>query len=406
MKIKIDQEFKSLIPPLSHDELGQLETNLMTDGCRDPLVIWDEESILLDGHNRLEICERRNIPYNTVRVSLLDREAAIAWIEENQLGRRNLTADQFRYFLGRKYERAKRQGARTDLTSGKNCPKLQTADVIAEQHGVSPRTVKNAASYARDLDKVTEIAGSGFKQSVLSGEGELTTSDIHELAESAEEIKDQGLRFSNEKEAEQWLKARRAEKTEERRKERLEKISEISKGNSEISVISRKFPVIYADPPWRYEHVESESRAIENHYPTMSLDEICALDIGSISTDDCVLFLWTTSPKLEESFRVIREWGFTYRTCAVWDKEKIGMGYYFRQQHELLLVATKGNIPAPEPSARVPSVFRYPRGLHSRKPEEVYSIIEGMYPTLPKLELFCRTPKAGWSVWGNQSEAA
>src|SRR5690554_1969323 len=104
--------------------------------------------------------------------------------------------------------------------------------------------------------------------------------------------------------------------------------------------------------------------------------------------------------------RVVREWGFTYRTCAIWDKQKIGMGYYFRQQHEILLVATRGSIPAPEPANRPGSVFSFKRGEHSSKPHEVAEMIEAMYPEFAKLEMFCRDPREGWDVWGNQSNAA
>lgn len=168
-----------------------------------------------------------------------------------------------------------------------------------------------------------------------------------------------------------------------------------------------KYRLIYADPPWRYEHIETESRAIENQYPTMSLDEICALDVPA--ADDCVLFLWATSPKLAESMKVIEAWGFNYRTCAIWDKEKIGMGYYFRQQHELLLVAARGSLPVPEPSDRVSSVIRIKSpGIHSRKPVQVIELLESMYPDFGKadrIELFTREPRAGWSFWGNEPEA-
>lgn len=163
------------------------------------------------------------------------------------------------------------------------------------------------------------------------------------------------------------------------------------------------YSLIYADPPWRYEHVKTESRAIENHYPTMSLDEIKALSVDSIAAPDCALFLWATSPKLAEAQEVIEAWGFTYRTCAVWVKDKIGMGYYFRQRHELLLVATKGSPPAPLPSARVDSVISAPRQAHSAKPVEVYSLLEVMYPNSSRVELFSRTPRAGWEAWGNQA---
>ena len=182
----------------------------------------------------------------------------------------------------------------------------------------------------------------------------------------------------------------------------MEKIAEISKGNAPLGAAER-YPVIYVDPPWRYEHAESESRAIENQYPTMSLDEIKEMEIGAIAFNDCILFMWATSPKLAEAFEVLQAWGFSYRTCAVWDKQKIGMGYYFRQQHELLLVAVRGNPPTPSPADRPSSVFSYPRGQHSAKPHEVYELIEAMYPTLPKLEMFCRSPRTGWGVWGNQS---
>jgi N6-adenosine-specific RNA methylase IME4 len=164
-----------------------------------------------------------------------------------------------------------------------------------------------------------------------------------------------------------------------------------------------QFPVIYADPPWRYEHVKTESRAIENQYPTMDLDDICALPVADIAQDDCILFLWATSPKLYESMKVLDAWGFEYRTCAVWDKEIIGMGYYFRQQHELLLVATRGEIPTPETHARPGSIFVERRSKHSSKPEIAYQIIETMYPDFAKVELFARNQREGWAAWGNQA---
>jgi N6-adenosine-specific RNA methylase IME4 len=101
--------------------------------------------------------------------------------------------------------------------------------------------------------------------------------------------------------------------------------------------------------------------------------------------------------------KVIEAWGFTYRTCAVWVKDKIGMGYYFRQRHELLLVATKGQPPTPAPSDRLDSVIEGDRIGHSTKPVSSYEAIERMYPTLPKGEMFCRQARDGWYAWGNQS---
>lgn len=132
----------------------------------------------------------------------------------------------------------------------------------------------------------------------------------------------------------------------------------------------------------------------------MSLEEICALQIPA--APDSILFLWATSPKLEEAMEVIKAWGFSYRTCAVWVKDKIGMGYFFRQKHELLLVARRGDFPSPSPENRPPSVIFSERTEHSRKPEEVYLIIEKMYPEASKIELFARTKREGWESWGNE----
>lgn len=187
---------------------------------------------------------------------------------------------------------------------------------------------------------------------------------------------------------------------ERKKRERVEKIVEISAGNEELKS-DKTYPVIYADPPWRYEFSKSDSRQIENQYPTMTLDEICALEIPA--GDDAILFLWTTSPKLEDSFKVVKSWGFEYKTCAIWDKKKIGMGYYFRQQHEILLVCKKGDIPAPDPANRPGSVFLFEREEHSAKPHQVAEMIEAMYPEFSKLEMFCRSPRHGWDTWGNQS---
>ena len=191
-------------------------------------------------------------------------------------------------------------------------------------------------------------------------------------------------------------------RTEKRRAERVKKLAEVSLCVEPLSELRQRFPVIYCDPPWEYEHAESESRAIENHYPTLTLAKVKQMAIETITTKDCVLFLWSPSPKLAEALGVIEAWGFTYRTCMIWVKDKIGMGYYARQRHELLLIATKGEPPTPAPVDRPDSVVEAARGKHSEKPKEFYEIIERMYPALPKVELFCRSPRDGWVSWGNE----
>lgn len=162
----------------------------------------------------------------------------------------------------------------------------------------------------------------------------------------------------------------------------------------------KAFGLILADPPWRYEHCEADNREIENHYGTATLDEISKHSPST--TDDAVLFLWATAPKLDEALGVMRAWGFLYRSCAVWDKQKIGMGYWWRIQHELLLVGVKGNPTCTPESERVSSIFSEPRGKHSQKPAAVYEWIERAFPELDKLEMYCRSPRKGWHAWGNE----
>lgn len=165
----------------------------------------------------------------------------------------------------------------------------------------------------------------------------------------------------------------------------------------------RKYEVLYADPPWLYEHAKTESRRIENQYPTMSAEELAALEVPA--SEDCVLFMWATSPKLSEAFDLMAAWGFSYRTCMVWVKDRIGMGYYARQRHELLLIGVKGEPGVPEPSDRPDSVMESPRGRHSAKPEAGYEVVERMYPGRVRVELFARTSRPGWDAWGNEVAA-
>jgi N6-adenosine-specific RNA methylase IME4 len=118
-----------------------------------------------------------------------------------------------------------------------------------------------------------------------------------------------------------------------------------------------------------------------------------------------VLFLWTTSPHLHEAFEVLGAWGFEYVSNVAWLKDKIGLGYWVRNQHELLLIARRGDMPTPPPANRPSSVINAPRREHSRKPDEAYALIERMYPTLPKIELFARSAREGWAAWGNEAPA-
>lgn len=262
---------------------------------------------------------------------------------------------------------------------------------------VSERTVATAA-------KVRDAGAPELVEAVETGKVSVSAAAVITELPKEEQVE---VVAHGEREILQRAKEINADKAKIRRAQRIERIAEINKGNTELGTQTR-YPIIYADPPWRYENppIGSTSRAIENHYDTMTLEDICALPVAKLAADDALLYLWATAPKLAECMKVIEAWGFEYRTNMVWDKVKIGMGYHARNQHEILLIAKRGEIPPPEAGKQPSSVYREERTEHSAKPAFFAEMIEAAYPTLPKIELFCRSPREGWAVWGNQSGAS
>lgn len=191
----------------------------------------------------------------------------------------------------------------------------------------------------------------------------------------------------------------------ERRAERERELA-----SAQTALPQKRYGVIVADPEWRFEPYSRETgmdRAADNHYPTNVTEVIAARDVGSIAADDCVLFLWATVPMLRDAMLVMEQWGFEYRSHAVWDKIHIGTGFWFRNRHELLLLGIKGSIPAPAMGEQFASVFTIARKEHSAKPDQFLELIEQYFPTLPKIELNRRgSPRAGWDAWGNEAQQA
>jgi len=165
---------------------------------------------------------------------------------------------------------------------------------------------------------------------------------------------------------------------------------------------TKKYKVIYADPPWEYGgSMNTSYGTADKHYPTMPLQDICNMPIVDITEDNAVLFLWTTSPCLEDTFKVINAWGFKYKASFVWDKIKHVMGHYNSVRHEFLLVATKGSC-TPEVMKLFDSVVSEERTEHSAKPETFRTIINTLYPSGNRIELFARNKTEGWNAYGNQ----
>ena len=163
-----------------------------------------------------------------------------------------------------------------------------------------------------------------------------------------------------------------------------------------------KYRIIYADPPWSYGNtMPDDFREQRDHYAVMSLDDICELPVKGLTTDDAVLFLWATSPILEECFEVINAWGFKYKASFIWDKVKHNMGHYNSVRHEFLLISVKGSCP-PDVQKLFDSVQTIERTEHSSKPSEFRQIINTLYPYGTRIELFAREKHEGWDTYGNE----
>jgi hypothetical protein len=175
MKFKIDPEFRDLLPPLTADEYRRLSAKIELETRAELVVaVVQGERFLVDGHNTLRVCQEKGLRYTVREVKLPTRELAIEWIVNNQLARRNLTDDARAYFIGRKYlERKKAEGRPAGGAEklGNTCPVPgNTAEAVAEEQGVSPRTVKNDATFAAAVDAAAEAHGPEAKAQILSGD--------------------------------------------------------------------------------------------------------------------------------------------------------------------------------------------------------------------------------------------
>jgi N6-adenosine-specific RNA methylase IME4 len=357
------------------------------DGVREP--IWLYEGQILDGRNRYRAALAAGVPCPT---RLYEGNDPLGFVIALNLQRRHLDESQRAMVAARLA--TMRQGTRTDLSPIGEMSQSKAADLL----NVGKRSVERAAAVHEhgDPDLIRAVETGNVKVSVAA--------DIATLEKDEQRAI---LARMDRGEILQAANVIRAERAQVRRAERIERMIEISKGNADLPT-DRTYPIILADPPWQYERPAFGilTRSEDEHYPSMALDEICALPVGDLASPNAMLFLWVSAPILAQGLEVIRAWGFAYRTGMVWDKQSSIPGRYVRQQHEHLLIARRGEFPMPLEKDRPPSVISTPRRGHSRKPDEAYAVIEQMYPDLPKIELFARNAREGWAAWGNQAPQA
>lgn len=363
--VKINKKYEKLVPPLLKEEFIQLKSSIQINGLYLPIII-NEENIVLDGHHRFKICKDLNIlpkfKLKKFENKLLEKKFVI----ESNLHRRHLKDYQkgllAKELLKIEQEEAKVKQKEAGKEFGENHPKSLPIELgkLSDRH--------DNESMSKTAKKVGLKSGEQLRR-ILKIENE-----------APEELKEKVRKGET--------SINYAYKTVNRQEK---------KANAE-PIPQGQFNVILADPPWKYDINTRGSP--DDHYDVMDDESIYNMKIPGAK--DCVLFMWGTAPKLPEALQVIESWGFTYKTNMVWIKDKIGTGYYFRGKHELLFVAVKGNPLIPEESDRPESVLIAPRTKHSKKPQEVYEIIERMYPNSKYLELFARNSRKNWKSWGNE----
>jgi N6-adenosine-specific RNA methylase IME4 len=354
-----------MFPAMSDEDMSRLVADIKENGLREPIVIFGD--MILDGRNRFSACMQAGVEPDFVMYA---GDNPLAFVVSKNMSRRHLNESQ-RAMLGARISSMKEEHAKLS--------QKVAADVV----NVSDRSVRFAQRVIKsgDEDLINKV-----------DRGDIPVSLAAKITDMPEDQRRKVLASTRPDTA--IKKVMR----ENRERELAEAISDLP---------DVQFGVILADPPWKFATYSEHGmdRSADNHYPTLNTDDICNLDVLSISAPNSVLFLWATAPMLPDAVEVMQTWGFSYKTHFIWVKDRMGTGYWARNQHELLLVGTRGNVPAPAPGTQWPSVIDAPLGAHSSKPELFHELIEELFPNLPKIELNRRgVPRAGWAAWGLEVE--
>lgn len=374
--MKIKEEFKNLIPALSVEEYKQLEENCLAEGIRDKILLWGD--VIIDGHNRYDIATKYDLKYETESKEFECEDDVKEWMINNQFGRRNLSNYQ-RSVLALELVSVFSARAKERMLSGNPVPKSEQGRTIEK--------VADVAKVGKDTIAKVKVIEAKATSEVKA---QLSTGEVS-INQAYQEIK----------------KEEKKEQQEVKKQDYKDKIETVSDNEFKVDIYNttEKFRVIYSDPAWSYNDKQDTPQlgGAAKHYNTMSVNEICSLPVKEISEKDSVLFLWVTSPLLEDAFLVIKAWGFKYKTSFVWDKVKHNMGHYNSVRHEMLLIATKGSC-TPDNKKLYDSVQSIERNdNHSEKPIEFLNIIDDLYNYGNKIEMFCRNiKKTKWYGWGNE----
>lgn len=367
-----------LFPEMSDADFQALKEDIKVYGQTDPISVVDDK--LIDGRHRLCACLALGIEPKVEHYEMSEAEIWSFVMSKNQ-HRRHLGKGQLAIIAaqaaniepgGNQYSDGVSQ-AKAGESFGVSKASVGRAKVVLE-HGCDEliHAVKNGAVDVGNAEKLAKYCDHIEQREILT-------------------------RAANDP---SFSKGLNKGFMDIRAAQRVREIEAKSVNNKPLNGSMGKFSIIYADPPWQY--LGKNALA----YPTMTLQDICDLKVPEITHEDAVLFLWFSASLMSEAVEVVKAWGFEVKTQMVWDKKSAGQGTYFRLQHEHLLLATRGKVPAVRTANRPVSVYQEARGAHSAKPLYFRDMIASMYPDLAKLgmvELFCRgEPGEGWKGWGNE----
>lgn len=389
-----DHDAAALFPLMSPDRFSELVGSVKANGLIHDIVLHDGK--ILDGRNRYRACVEAGVEPRFI--SFVGDPYSYAWNANGQ--RRDLVVEQRAVIFLLSVQKSEAwQVRQAEIAAEANANRSEKA---RGQHQVSnPRageskpisgeaTTCGSTKKSKAKKSSTEkAAASGTNRGAIERGQQLIDADPELAAKvAAGEVKPTA--------AHRQLKKQQV----------AEKVSALPEG---------KYRIIYADPPWSYndtreglgagdgQSVDRASTAAKNHYPTMTLAEIQALDVKSLAAPDAVLFMWATYPLLPEALEVVKAWGFKYKTAFVWDKQRGTFGHYHTAESELLFVCTRGAC-TPDVEQKERQIQRWVRAEHSRKPDDARAMIDRLYVHGPRIELFRRgEAPEGWHVWGNEA---
>lgn len=377
-ELKVDAEFKALIPPLRLDERSELEASIETDGCRDPLTVWD--GTIIDGHNRYEICTRLSVPFAVVEKDFDGRLDALIWIRRNQLARRNLDDDQ-RAINAERLRRLESQKVRSEQAKRAIEKRWEdkgeyVSDNVSDTYATEPPKPKRDTR--KEMAESTNLPERKLRSAALV---------IDERPDLADKVELGEIKMAN---AVREIKR-------DQIVENLESVE--AREQKELAGI---YDVIVIDPPWPMQKIERDvaPNQVAFEYPTMSEADMAELKMPA--ADDCHMWLWTTHKFLPMALRLCSQWGFKYVCTFVWHKpggfQPIGLPQY---NSEFALYCRKGS-PKFIDTKAFPTCFNAPRGAHSEKPEEFYDVVRRVTAGR-RIDIFNRRAIEGFDVWGKEA---